>query len=144
MTSRAFALVGVALVLAGAAWFVQRGPGDETVSTAPEDGAPMVDVVLPTALSDEAQIGQRAFATACASCHGENAAGQDGVAPPLIHRIYEPSHHADMAFQLAVQNGVQAHHWRFGNMPPVEGLTRADVAAIVAYVREVQRENGID
>jgi len=34
-------------------------------------------------------------------------------------------------------------HWRFGDMPPVEGLSRRDVAAIVAYVRELQRANGI-
>ena len=29
-------------------------------------------------------------------------------------------------------------------MPPVKGLTRGDVAMIVAYIREVQRANGID
>ena len=28
-------------------------------------------------------------------------------------------------------------------MPPVEGLTRADVTMIVAYIRELQQENGI-
>jgi hypothetical protein len=28
-------------------------------------------------------------------------------------------------------------------MPPVEGLTRHDVGAIVAYVHELQRANGI-
>ena len=135
-----------ALLVAGVAWFLQQhSPGltDATVH-APESGAPMVEVTLPADLSAEAQFGKRAFEVACATCHGENAAGQQGVAPPLIHKIYEPSHHADMAFQLAVQNGVRSHHWRFGDMPPVEGLTRADVASIVTYVREVQRENGID
>ena len=40
--------------------------------------------------------------------------------------------------------GVRGHHWRFGDMPPVEGLTRTDVAMIVAYVRELQRANGIN
>jgi hypothetical protein len=28
-------------------------------------------------------------------------------------------------------------------MPPVDGLTRADVKGIVAYIRELQQENGI-
>jgi hypothetical protein len=28
-------------------------------------------------------------------------------------------------------------------MPPVEGLTRGDVAMVVAYIREIQRANGI-
>ncbi|REC54633.1 cytochrome c [Rhodosalinus sediminis] len=109
-----------------------------------DEGAPIVEVRLPVQLSTEATIGKRAFEAKCAACHGANAAGQNGVAPPLIHRTYEPSHHSDEAFQMAVQNGVRAHHWPFGNMPPVEGLTRADVQYIVRYVREVQRENGIN
>jgi mono/diheme cytochrome c family protein len=106
-------------------------------------GAPLVDVALPAELSAEAQIGARAFEAKCAVCHGENAAGQNGVAPPLVHRIYEPSHHADMAFVMAARNGVRSHHWTFGNMPPVEGLTDADLKAIVRYVRELQEANGI-
>ena len=109
-----------------------------------DEGAPIVEVQLPAQLSPEATIGKRAFEAKCAACHGANAAGQNGVAPPLIHRTYEPSHHSDEAFQMAVRNGVRAHHWPFGNMPPVEGLTRADVQYIVRYVREVQRENGIN
>ncbi|MBT2130423.1 c-type cytochrome [Planktotalea lamellibrachiae] len=89
-------------------------------------------------------MGKRAVDAACASCHGENAAGQQGTAPPLTHKIYEPRLHADMAFVLAAQPGVGAHHWPFGDMPPVEGVTNADSATIVSYVRELQRENGIN
>ena len=71
-------------------------------------------------------------------------AGQEGIAPPLVHRIYEPSHHGDMAFVLAARNGVRAHHWPFGDMPPVgQPLTDGELAAIIAYVRELQRANGI-
>ena len=89
-------------------------------------------------------IGKRAFDAKCASCHGANAAGQNGVAPPLVHKIYEPGHHSDEAFQRAAKSGVRAHHWQFGNMPPVSGLTRGDVQHIALYVRELQRANGID
>ena len=117
---------------------------DRTSLTDPDEGAQIVEVRLPAQLSPEATIGKRAFEAKCAACHGANAAGQNGVAPPLIHRIYEPSHHSDEAFQMAVRNGVRAHHWNFGNMPPVEGLTRADVQYIARYIREVQRENGIN
>lgn len=107
------------------------------------EGAPIVQVRLPETLSPDAQIGQRAFNAVCAACHGQDAAGQNGVAPPLVFRTYEPSHHADEAFQRAVQNGVRSHHWKFGNMPPLEGLTRAEVQYITRYVRELQRANGI-
>lgn len=98
---------------------------------------------MPTDLSANAQIGKRAFEAKCAECHGTNAAGQNGVAPPLVHKIYEPSHHSDMAFVLAARNGVRSHHWNFGNMPPVKGLTDADVKMITQFVRELQEANGI-
>ncbi len=106
--------------------------------------AAIASVILPDTLTENAQIGQRAYEANCASCHGINAAGQDGIAPPLVHIIYEPSHHADESFQRAVAHGVRAHHWPFGDMPPVEGLTRGDVTLIIAYIREVQRANGIN
>lgn len=107
-------------------------------------GAAMVKVSLPDELSPNAQIGKRAFDAKCAACHNDNATGQNGVAPPLVHKIYEPGHHGDSAFLAAALTGVTAHHWNFGNMPPVEGITQADVKYIVAYVRELQRANGIN
>lgn len=107
-------------------------------------GAAIVEVALPAELDAQATMGKRVFEAVCADCHGLNAAGQNGVAPPLVHKIYEPGHHGDMAFQLAVQNGVRSHHWDFGNMPAIDGLTRADVTTIASYVRALQRENGIN
>ena len=120
----------------------QTAPVQET--TAPVDGAAMVAVTLPDTLSPEGTMGKRAFDAVCADCHGDNAAGKMGIAPPLIHKIYEPSHHGDMAFQMAAAIGVRAHHWKFGDMPPQPGVTRADVTSIIAYIREVQRANGIN
>ena len=108
------------------------------------EGGVLADVLLPEALSQNAQIGQIAFDAKCAACHGANAAGQDGVAPPLVHIIYEPSHHGDEAFQRAAAMGVRGHHWPFGDMPAVEGVTRGDVTMIIAYIRELQRANGIN
>ena len=64
--------------------------------------------------------------------------------PPLVHIIYEPNHHADVAFLLAARNGVQAHHWRFGDMPPVPGVTDEIVLEIVGYIRWLQRQVGIE
>lgn len=104
----------------------------------------MVEVRLPAALSAKAAAGKTYFDAACASCHGANAAGQDGIAPPLVHKIYEPSHHGDAAFLVAVRDGARQHHWLFGSMLPVEQiLTDGEIALIILYVRELQRENGI-
>ena len=108
------------------------------------EGGLLANVILPATLSQNAQSGKRGFEAKCAACHGVNAAGQDGVAPPLVHKVYEPSHHGDESFQKAASLGVRAHHWPFGNMPAVEGLTRGDVKMIIAYIRELQRANGIN
>ncbi|SFI54711.1 c-type cytochrome [Jannaschia pohangensis] len=130
--------------LIGGYVFLSRpdAPPSTPVAAEVPDGA-LVSVTLPENLSEAATVGKALFEGECAVCHGVNAAGRVGVAPPLVHRIYEPGHHGDESFQRAVALGVQAHHWPFGDMPAVEGVTRADVEMIVAYVRELQRANGI-
>jgi len=90
----------------------------------------------------EFQVGETTFNTTCAACHGKQGVGTDH-GPPLVHKVYEPNHHGDQAFQRAAANGVQAHHWQFGNMPKVEGVTPGDVDQIVKYVRWLQRQAGI-
>lgn len=126
------------LVAVTAYWFWSNGSSDNKVAS----GKPIVQVSVPD-LQGVAKAGEPLFNENCASCHGTNAAGQDGVAPPLIHKIYEPNHHGDQAFILAAKNGVRGHHWPFGNMPPVEGTTKRDITKIIAYVRALQRANGI-
>ena len=111
-------------------------------STSGQAGAPLVDVIVPE-LSAAAQVGKKQFEVSCVACHGANAAGQEGVAPPLVHIIYEPNHHGDQSFYQAVRHGVRAHHWRFGNMPAIEGVSQSQVADIIIYVRELQRANSI-
>lgn len=90
----------------------------------------------------EHATGERLFNAGCARCHGPLAAGSD-LGPPLVHVYYEPNHHADAAFHRAVEFGVQAHHWSYGPMPPVEGLSRAEVESITGYVRWLQRRAGV-
>ena len=93
-------------------------------------------------LSPRIDSGMTAFNANCALCHGPNAAGTT-QGPTLIHRVYEPNHHQDFAFRNAVRNGVPSHHWQFGDMPPVPGLSDQEVDSIICYVRELQRDGGI-
>lgn len=85
--------------------------------------------------------GEKAFTKNCASCRGKNAAETD-KGPPLIHDIYNPGHHADMAFVLAVRRGTRRYHWPYDDMPPQPHVTKKQVEAIIRYVRELQKENG--
>ena len=93
--------------------------------------------------SVDVEEGERLFKANCASCHGLAAAGtQSG--PPLVHLYYAPGHHNDDAFRRAVRNGVPQHHWFFGDMPPVPGVSDEEIERVIAYVREIQRANGIE
>lgn len=86
--------------------------------------------------------GKGLYEKKCASCHGADLKGTK-VGPPLLHQYYVPSHHSDVSFQIAVKNGVPAHHWQFGDMPAVPNLSPDDVAHITAYIRAQQRRVGI-
>lgn len=142
--NRKYLLVGACAVVAVAAYITLRpAPDGEVAQSAPVEGDAMVSIQMPP-IEGNAAIGQRIFENACAACHGSNAVGVEGAGPPLIHIIYESSHHADESFQRAVAMGVRSHHWQFGDMPPVEGLSRGDVAMVIDYIREIQRANGIN
>lgn len=140
----------LAIALVGAtAWLFARNlpdtsPNKAVGSATATSGAALVEVKLPATLSSQAATGKTYYDAVCASCHGANAAGQDGIAPPLVHRIYDPSHHSDAAFLVAVRNGARQHRWSFGSMLPLEQkLTDGKISAITLYVHELQRENGI-
>ena len=90
----------------------------------------------------ELQGGEQKFVANCSACHGAGGVGTS-QGPPLVHKIYEPNHHGDSAFQLAAAKGVKAHHWEFGNMPKIDGVTPEDVDQIVQYVRWLQKQAGI-
>ncbi|MCT4609238.1 MAG: cytochrome c [Pelagimonas sp.] len=142
--NRKHLLIGACAVAAAVAYILLRPiPTNDVTSSTPPKGSPRVAIHIPP-IEGNTAIGQRIFENACVACHGTNAVGVEGAGPPLIHVIYEPSHHADESFQRAVAVGVRSHHWRFGDMPPVEGLTRGDVTMIIAYIREIQRANGIN
>ncbi len=106
------------------------------------DSAPPAQIAIEKELPSEFKDGEMKFNSFCSPCHGAQGKGT-GQGPPLVHKIYEPNHHADMAFQRAAAQGVKAHHWKFGNMPKIEGVTADDVTQIIAYIRWLQRQAGI-
>jgi len=98
-------------------------------------------IIVPQ-LSPDAKRGEFAFGNYCIECHGQNAAGAD-KGPPLVHRIYTPSHHSNVSFVRAVTLGARQHHWLFGNMAPLPQVERKEIDLIIIYIRELQKANGI-
>jgi mono/diheme cytochrome c family protein len=99
-----------------------------------------------TASPDDVAAGDGAalFTANCAVCHGAQGEGS-GLGPPLVHETYEPGHHSDQSFRQAMAEGVVPHHWDFGPMPPQPqvGEAEAEAEAIIAHVRDLQRDAGI-
>lgn len=77
----------------------------------------------------------------CQSCHGPDAQGTE-QGPSLLRGIYAPNRHANLAFHLAVKNGVRAHHDNKGDMPPLQ-VSPEDVEHVIQYVRELQVRAGV-
>lgn len=128
--------LGSMITLMLAATACEESGGERTEA---EIASTVMAAEVPESLGD----GAAAFEANCASCHGERGLGT-ASGPPLIHIIYEPSHHGDIAFVMAAERGVRAHHWGFGDMPPVPNVSREQVSEITEYIRHLQREVGIE
>lgn len=87
--------------------------------------------------------GAAVYASSCAACHGADVRGT-GKGPSLRSIIYEPGHHSDESFRNAIINGARQHHWSFGDMPPVEGLSDEGVELVIAFVRAEQQRLGFE
>ncbi len=87
--------------------------------------------------------GAALYAESCALCHGADLRGS-AMGPSHLSQVYEPGHHSDDSFRNAVANGSPAHHWDFGDMPPVPGLSDDEVDAIIAFVRQQQETHGFE
>ncbi|MCW8884305.1 MAG: cytochrome c [Motiliproteus sp.] len=81
--------------------------------------------------------GKKLFERNCATCHGINGIGTN-LGPPLVHKVYEPSHHSDLAFYYAIKKGTKAHHWDFGDMPSQPQVSATEAGHIVEYIRDIQ------
>lgn len=92
--------------------------------------------------AEEVARGEEVFDQSCATCHGPEARG--GLAgPPLTHEIYAELTDADI--RTVIAQGKPPTNWpQFeAGMAPVPNLSEAEVAAVIAYVRSVQREAGL-
>jgi mono/diheme cytochrome c family protein len=115
--------------------------GGDTDTAAGTEG--FAEILATVEIPDDLASGRTLFDANCLVCHGPAALGTR-QGPPLVHPVYEPAHHADAAFTLAVRRGVRAHHWRFGDMPSLPHVTPEQTGEITRYVRFLQRRVGIE
>ncbi|TKB62836.1 MAG: cytochrome c [Nitrospira sp.] len=130
MKSSRMQWISLVLVMLGAAPACSQN-GGEPQGTGTVASAPV-----------ELREGEQKFNANCSLCHGIGGVGTTH-GPAFLHKVYEPNHHGDEAFQRAADNGVKAHHWQFGDMPKIDAVKPGDVDHIVKYVRWLQKQAGI-
>lgn len=91
----------------------------------------------------DAARGEELFTRNCVACHGAGAMGTAN-GPPLVHEMYREEIFADDRIADATRNGAQQRNWSYGRMPGIGGLSDQDVADLIAYVREVQDDAGLN
>lgn len=126
-----------------AVWCALIGGCQESVEESAAKSEELKAALTALTIPSQHAEGEALFEASCLSCHGPRASGS-AEGPPLVDMVYRPNHHADAAFHLAVVRGVPAHHWRFGDMEPVSGVTPEMTQRITDYVRWLQRQVGID
>ena len=131
-------IVGGVAVIAVIAFVAMGGSTETTDAEAGENefNIPVQDALL-------VAEGDVLYQANCASCHGADLRGT-ALGPSHLSVVYQPGHHGDAAFALAAINGVRAHHWGFGDMAPIPGLSQEDLDRIIAHVRETQRIEGFE
>lgn len=137
--SRLSVLGAAALAIAG----ILIACGEQAADPREYGGAAVdLTVITDIELSPGAAAGEAVFAGNCAACHGAGAAGTY-AGPTLVHRLYHPNHHSDGSIRVAATAGVRQHHWNFGDMPPVAGISPDQIEQVICYVREIQFANGV-
>jgi len=71
----------------------------------------------------------------CQNCHGDKLQGSL-AGPPLIYSLYKSSHHNDLRLFTSIKEGVDQHHWFFGNMPAHDYISDEDIHTIVQFIRQ--------
>ena len=145
-----FVQAGVAALAASALLLAAACTGDDAPAptatptvAATSEATPTPTPDAPAAPRFSGTDGRSLYGQACAVCHGQALEGTN-AGPTFLSRIYAPGHHADISLIFAVERGVRAHHWDFGNMAPVAGLEHEQVLAIIAFIREQQAAAGIE
>ena len=142
-TPRPIARLGLAVLTVLALLFTTACSGDDTGGPATTTPTAEPTPTPPPEPRFSGTDGRALYGQACSVCHGQALEGTN-AGPTFLNRIYASGHHADISFMFAIERGVRAHHWNFGNMAPVEGLSQEQVLAIIAFIREEQRAAGIE
>ncbi|MFQ5966017.1 MAG: c-type cytochrome [Acidimicrobiia bacterium] len=78
--------------------------------------------------------GEEVYAGRCAGCHGDDLEGGGGFTNPRGPSLGPGSQSADRSDAYYVQTITRGQ----GRMPPVRGLTDAQIERVIAYIRSVQ------
>lgn len=95
-------------------------------------------------LSASAQHGRAIINSQCIECHGVDGTGGSRKGPPLLHPMYREAIFPDHHYKRVLIEGRPQNNWKFGPMPAQPQLSDADMNGIIAFIREVHDETGVE
>ena len=144
MTEYGFAVLGGLATAASVAGLLLAYQGVSGLPPAAGDALVRTVTVIkrPRTYSPAAERGIELFRRGCASCHGELGVGA-ARGPSLMLVMYGQERLSDRALRRAITDGAAERWWTMGDMPPSPGLTASQIDAVIRFLRETQRANGI-
>ena len=93
--------------------------------------------------SPDVVLGEQRYAQRCAMCHGADLRGSR-IGPSHLSSVFGPEQTTDAMFADAIRNGGRSGRFpQYDAMPAVPGLSNHEITSIIAYVRSVQRAQGL-
>lgn len=87
--------------------------------------------------------GEQTYRDFCGSCHGRDLEGSSN-GPSHLDAVYAPDSTTDEDFRTAITEGAPEANYDFGAMPAIGSLEDQEVEDVIAYIREVQDERGLN
>jgi mono/diheme cytochrome c family protein len=135
-----FLVLTLLLLFLGAVYFDRHSGWFDRQVYAPYTTAEELALYQPkSGAAAMAAHGRALYETVCGLCHGNDGLGKPGQAPPLADSEWVAKDVTSLArVPLAGLNGpiqVAGHEWNLSMAPMGAGLSDADLAAVLSYIR---------
>jgi mono/diheme cytochrome c family protein len=87
--------------------------------------------------------GEQTYMDFCGSCHGRDFEGSS-QGPSQLDAVFAPEVMSDDDYRAAIGDGAPEKYYDTGPMPAIGSLDDQETQNVIAYVRQVQEDRGMN